>query len=73
MRTEKEGIEKRICLIEIGKAMIPEWIVEGKGVGEENVDVIVEEILGTETEMTEEKEKTEKIEKGIRKLKIFRY
>lgn len=73
VKTEKEEIEKHIYLIETEKALILGWIVEGKEVGEESVeDVIVEEILGIERGMTEEKEKTEKIEKGIHKHKIFR-
>lgn len=52
--------------------MIPEWIVGGKEVEDENEDVIGEEILEIETEMTEEKEKIEKIEKEIHKIKVFR-
>lgn len=71
MKIEKEETEKRTCLIEIEK-MILEWIVGEKEAEEETEDVIAEEISEIETEMTEEKERTEKIEKEILKLKIFR-
>lgn len=52
--------------------MILEWIVEGTEVEGEIVDAIVEGTLETGIEMTEGKGKIEKIEKEIRKLRIFR-
>lgn len=72
MKTEREEIEKHICLIEIGTAMILEWIVEGNAVEEEIGDVIVEEISEIGIGMTEGKGKTEKIAKEIHKIKAFR-
>lgn len=73
MKVGKEEIERRIYLTEIEKVMTLEWIMEETEVEEEIEDGIGGETLETEIGMIEEKEKIERIEKEIRKLKLFRY
>lgn len=73
MKVGKEETEKHTYLTEREKATTPEWIMEETEVEGEIEDEIAGEILEIEIGMTEEKEKIERIEKEIRKLKLFRY